>query len=167
MDNIEQSLASHPFAKDLEPRIISLIADCGSHAAFSTDEYIFREGESADRFYLINEGLVALELFSPGHGVFTFTTLNSGELLGVSWLAPPYRWTFDARAVEPTRAIAFDAKRLRDHCEADHHVGYEVLKRLVGSVTQRMQAARVKSADLFESAGRRAERRDQQASLDS
>lgn len=167
MNSIEQSLADHPFAQDLEPNIISMVAACGKQVDFSADDYIFREGESADQFYLIQQGAVALEMFSPGHGIFTFVTLKDGQLLGVSWLAPPYRWAFDARAIEPTQAIAFNASQLRDQCESDHHVGYELLKRFIEPLIQRMQAARVQSADLYESAGRRAKRQSRQIRTDS
>ena len=111
---------------------------------------MFREGENADQFYLVRHGTVALEMYAPGRGAFTFLTVKSGEILGATSLLPPYRWSYDARAVELTRAIAFDAKCLRDKCEADHHVGYEMMKRFVLPLIERLQMARLQSAGIYD-----------------
>ena len=77
----------------------------------------FQEGKEANTRYLIREGKVALEVVAPGHGSLTIETLGGGDMLGWSWLIPPYRSRFDARAVEMTRAIALDGKCLRAKCE--------------------------------------------------
>ncbi len=149
MKSIAQMLTEHPFAKGLEDAIIEKIAGCARNVSFDANEYVLREGGPASHFYLIRRGHVALEMFAPGRGPVTFISLKGGELLGVSWLLPPYRWSYDARTVEPTRAIEFDAQCLRDKCEADHHLGYEMMKRFIGPLTQRLQAARMQSADMF------------------
>ena len=118
-------------------------------AVFETGNYIFREGENADNFYLIREGKVALETNVPGQGAVTVQTLSKGEVLGWSWLVPPFRWSFDARAIEPTRAIALDGKCLRDKCEADPRLGFELLKRFAGVIVSRLQAARMQTLDIY------------------
>jgi CRP/FNR family cyclic AMP-dependent transcriptional regulator len=150
MKGIEDLLREHPFVRSLDEDIIVLIAGCAKNVMFQANEYVFREGNAADHFYLIRHGTVALEMFVPGRGPFTFLTVKSGEIVGVNWLIPPYRWSFDARAVELTRAIAFDAKCLRDKCESDHHVGYEIMKRLVLPLIERLQVARLQSAEMYE-----------------
>jgi len=122
MKKIEDLLRHHPFIEGLEDDIVDLIAGCAKNVVYQANDYLFREGESADFFYLVRHGTVALEMFIPGKGPHTFLTAKSGEIVGSAWLIPPYRWTYDARAVELTRAIAFECKCLRDKCEADHHV---------------------------------------------
>ena len=149
MKTIEDLLGTHPFTQGLDDEILRLIAGCATNVVFESGSYLFREGGNADRFFLLRHGTVALELFVPGEGARTFLTVKSGEMLGVTWLVPPYRWAYDARAVELTRAIAFDATCLRDKCEADHHVGYELMKRFVPALVQRLHVAQLQTADIY------------------
>jgi hypothetical protein len=86
---------------------------------------------------------------TPGRGSITFQTVGVGEIVGVSWLVPPYRWTYDARALELTRAIAMDAGCLRGKCEQDHDLGYEVMKRFVPVLVERLQATRLQILDVY------------------
>jgi len=149
MRDIAELLRQHPFTEGLEEDIIELIAGCAKNVVYQANDYIFREGEHAEYFYLIRQGTVALEMFLPGRGPHTFLTLKNGEILGSAWLLPPYRWTYDARAVELTRAIAFECKCLRDKCEADHHVGYEMMKRFIPPLLERLQMAQLQTADVY------------------
>ena len=121
---------------------VELVVGCAKNVRFDAGKYLFREGDPADQFYLIREGRVALEIAAPGRGAVTFQTVGEGEIVGVSWLFPPYRWTYDARALELVRAIGMDATCLRDKCEADHDLGYEMMKRFVPILVQRLQATR-------------------------
>ena len=118
-------------------------------ARFDAGEYIFREGDAADVFYVVREGTVALELYMPPRQAVTIETLHEGDLLGWSWLFPPYKWTFDARAVEPCRAIAFDGACLRGKCEANHELGYELMLRFAAVMIRRLQATRVRLLDVY------------------
>lgn len=147
MIDIEEMLRQHPFAQALDDAIVALIAGCAKNTAFQAGDYLFREGAAADCFYLIRHGAVALETFAPGRGACAFLTVKAGEILGADWLVPPYRSSFDARAIELTRAIAFDGKCLRDKCEADHHVGYEMMKRFIPPLIQRLRMARLQSLE--------------------
>jgi len=140
MDKFEQILAEHPFFKEMEEHHLDLIIGCASNVRFNEGEMIFREEEEANEFYVIREGKVALDLHSPNSGIITIDTLEDGEILGWSWLVPPYYWRFDARATQNTRAIALDGKCLRDKCESDHNLGYELLKRFTSIIEQRLQA---------------------------
>jgi len=149
MKGIEDLLRHHPFVEGLEPGIVDLIAGCAKNVVYQANEYMFRESESADFFYLIRHGTVALEMFIPGKGPHTFLTAKGGEIVGSAWLIPPYRWTYDARAVELTRAIAFECKCLRDKCEADHHVGYELMKRFIPPLLERLQMTQLQTADVY------------------
>jgi CRP-like cAMP-binding protein len=116
---------------------------------FNAGEFLLEEGKEANTFYLIREGKVSLEVVIPGRGAVTFETLGGGEMLGWSWLIPPYRWRFDARAVHMTRAIAFDGKCLRAKCEDDHEMGYDLVKRVSASLGERLDATRFRLLDMY------------------
>jgi len=146
---IERVLADHPLLKGCEPRYIQLLADCARRAEFSTDELIFRQGDEADQFYLIRRGRVALEIPTPQGDPIILQTAGKGDFLGWSWMITPYRWHFNARAVELTRAVALNGKRLREKCESDHHLGYEVIRRVAGIMDRRLQATRLQLLDIY------------------
>jgi len=135
-------VASHPFLKDLDPHQQRILADCAMEKTFEADELIFREGDPANRFYLILEGKVALESYVKERGRVEIQTIASNDVLGWSWLLPPYYWQFDARAVEPTKAIFFYATPLRDEAEEDHELGYQLYKRISAVMLKRLQATR-------------------------
>lgn len=149
IEGLERILREHRFFADIDDAFCSLLGGCAKNVRFDAGEYLFREGGPADQFYLIRHGRVALELSAPGRGEVTFQTLGEGEIVGVSWLIPPYRWTYDAQAVEPVRAISMDAKCLRDKCEADHDLGYEMMKRFVPVLVERLQATRMQILDVY------------------
>ena len=149
METLEPILASHPFLKGMEPDHLRLIVGCASNVKFEAGEFISREGQEANEFYIIRHGKIALELFSPQHGPITIETLGEGEITGWSWLLSPYRSHFDARALELTRAIRFDGKCLRTKCEEDHHLGYEILKRFAKVMAERLSATRLQLLDVY------------------
>jgi CRP-like cAMP-binding protein len=149
MKTLEGILAKHPFFRRLNPRYHQLVVGCASNVRFNAGEFIFREGGEANTFYLIREGKVALEIVARGHGSLTIETLSGGEMLGWSWLIPPYRWRFDARAVEMTRAIALDGECLRAKCEEDHELGYELVKEVASTLGQRLDATRFRLLDIY------------------
>src|SRR5512137_269106 len=137
MENLERILSEHPFFAGLDKAFLELACGCAKNARFEGDQFIAHEGEAADHFYLLREGRVALQVSAPGRGAATFLTLGPGEVFGVNWLVPPFRWTYDARAQELTRAIAMDAACLRRKCEADHDLGYELMKRFMSVLIER------------------------------
>ncbi|MEZ5383783.1 MAG: cyclic nucleotide-binding domain-containing protein [Microthrixaceae bacterium] len=149
MTSIADLLADHPLFEGLPPGSNELIAGCGRNAHFATGEYLLSADASADEFFVLRRGHVAIEVDTPRRGPLVVATLGEGEVLGVSWMLPPYRWTFDARAVEPTSAIALDASCLRAKCDDDPALGYELFKRFAGLVRNRLQAARLQLVDLY------------------
>lgn len=153
MRGIDSILAGHPFLGGFSKGALATIAGCAANRRYDAGSYMCREAESADLFFLIRHGTVALEAHAPGRGRTAFQTLGEGEILGVSWLVPPYRWDFDARAVDRVRAVAFDAACLRDKCEADHDLGYELMKRFVPELIRRMQSTRLQSLNLYGQVG--------------
>jgi len=149
MDNLERIIGELPFLKGLDQQYIQLITGCASNIKFEPNQYLIREGEEANHFYIIRQGKIAVEVFGAERGSLIIDTLQEGEVLGWSWLIPPYQWHFDARAVEMTRAIALDGKCLRNKCEQDHNLGYELLKRFAHVIEQRLQATRLQLLDLY------------------
>lgn len=142
-------LAEHPFFSGLESRYLEFLAGCAKNVQFEQNQFVFREGEAANFFYLLRHGSVGLELHSPTRGALHVETLHAGEVLGWSWLVPPYRWQFDARALEPVRAIALDGQCLRAKCDADYALGYPLMKRVAEIFGKRLQATRMRLLDLY------------------
>jgi len=149
METLEPILKEHPFLKDLVPAHLKLLTSCAKNVTFDAGEFILREGVEANEFYIIRQGKVALEIYSPNQGAIRIDTIDDGEVLGWSWLIPPHHWRFDARALTFTRAIALDGKCMRQKCEHDHHLGFELLKRFANIMEQRLQATRLQLLDLY------------------
>jgi CRP/FNR family transcriptional regulator, cyclic AMP receptor protein len=149
MENLEPLLAKHPFFQDLKPEHLKVLVGCASNVVFNSGQFLFREGEDANQFYIIRQGKVGVETFSPVRGAIPIHTRGQGEALGWSWLIAPYKWHFDARAYELTRAIALDGKCLRDKCAADHDFGYEILKRVSQVIAERLEATRLQLLDMY------------------
>ena len=140
---LEAQIAAHPFLIGIGAHHIRLLADCAMRSQFEAGHIIFREGEAANRFYLIEHGRVVLESSTLGEPV-KIEEIGDGDLLGWSWLFPPYAWHFTARALEHTTAIFFYGTILRDYCEKDHSLGFELFKRMSAVMLRRLQAARQK-----------------------
>jgi CRP-like cAMP-binding protein len=149
MKSIADLLNEHTFFEGLSAEALELIAGCGTNVHFDADDHILAEGEAADFFYVIRRGRVAVEVDTPRRGPLVIETIGPGDIIGVSWLLPPYRWTFDVRAVDPTDAVALDAACLRGKCDDDPGLGYEMYKRFAGLVRDRLQATRLQLVDLY------------------
>lgn len=149
MQTLASVLAVHPFFAGIEPKYLQFITGCASNVRFDAGTYIFREGEPASHFYILRQGKVALETFAAQRGPIIIETIEAGEVLGWSWLFPPYRWHFSARVVEPTRAIALDGVCLRAKGETDHDLGYELMTRVAQIMMQRLQATRLQLLDVY------------------
>ena len=148
---IEIQIRNHPFLKDLSPHQYRILSDSAMPSHFRKGEVIFRQGDPANRFYLIEQGQIAVEAWLPAGKSRVIQTLSGGDVLGWSWMFPPYYWQFSARAVEPTDAIFIYGTPLREECVTDHELGYELMKRLAEVVVQRLQATRRQLAGLPES----------------
>jgi CRP-like cAMP-binding protein len=149
MEDLKKILAEHPFFKGLEEEYLTLIVGCASNVRFNAGKTVLREGEEANHFYLIRSGKVSLQLITPNKGPLIIETLDEGDILGWSWLVPPYTWHFNAKAMELTRMIALDGKCLRDKCENDHHLGYELLKRFGDIMIKRLESTRLQLLDIY------------------
>lgn len=144
-------LAAQPFLKGLPDRHLELLVRDAMSEEFTKGEWIFREGHVANYFYIIRSGQVALHSPAkmPGEGrdETLIETIRAGSVLGWSWLFPPYSWRFDAEAVTRVKAIFFYGARLREQCEKDHELGYELMKRTAEVAIGRLQAARTRLSE--------------------
>lgn len=148
-DAIGRSLAENPIFSKLTEAQREFIAGCASLKVFQAGDIIYREGQPADRFYLIRHGKVGLETYVPGRQPIIVDTLHAGDPVGWSWLIPPYRTHFDARALELTRAIEFDAACLRQKMDADPAFGYAMYQLITPVIAARLAAARRQMIDLY------------------
>ncbi len=146
---IRDLLAAEPFFRDLDPGYLDFIAGCGTNVHFDAGTMIFREGEPANTFYVLRHGKVALEIHVPQRAALVIETLGAGEVFDWSWLFPPYRWQFDARAVDGTSAIALDGACLRQKCDEDTRLGYLLMQRFTQVTQERLQATRLQLLDVY------------------
>ncbi|HTT21309.1 MAG TPA: cyclic nucleotide-binding domain-containing protein [Candidatus Sulfotelmatobacter sp.] len=149
MQTLEPLIAEHAFFAGLDQPFLDLVVGCASNVRFPAGTYIFKEGEEANAFYLIREGKVALEISAPQRRPIIVDTLDTGDILGWSWLLPPFQWKFNAHATSELRAISLDGKCLRGKCEENHDLGYELLKRFAKIMERRLEATRFQLLDLY------------------
>jgi CRP/FNR family cyclic AMP-dependent transcriptional regulator len=146
---LEEILAQVPFFGGMEEDELALIVGCGRNVHFDAGETIFRQGDPADTFFVVRHGTVAVGNFVPPRGELVIETLEAGDLLGWSWLFPPYRSHFDARALSAVRATQFDGACLRDKCAADPALGYDLMRRFAQVLIERLQWTRLRLLDIY------------------
>ena len=147
---LPEVIAGHPFLQGMKAQHLALLSQNARLVSFKDREWIFREDEPANRFYLIRSGQVALEANVPDRGRLLIETIGPGDVVGWSWLFPPYYWRFDARAVGPVEAIFFYGTQLRTDCESDREFGFQLLQRMAKVVVDRLQAERGRLVRLAE-----------------
>jgi CRP-like cAMP-binding protein len=149
IESLDRIVGAHALFAGLGKEFLELVSGCAKNVRFRGGEYLFREGEEANEIYLIREGYVAQEIGAPGQGRLTFLTVGPDSVVGLSWLVPPYRWTYDARAQDDVRAISIDATCLRDKCEADPALGFEVMKRFMPAIVDRLHNTWLQLLDVY------------------
>lgn len=144
--------AAHAFA-GLDTEQLRLVAGCAEREQAPAGTMLISEGLPAERFCLIENGVVSLEVTSSTRGRLVLSTLGDGDVLGWSWLFAPYRWRFDGRVVEPTAVIAFDGVRLRRECDSDHELGYRLVSNFAQIALGRLQDTRLQLLDVYGNPG--------------
>lgn len=143
--DLEEVIAAAPFFQDTSPRHVEMLASCACRTHFDEGQVIFRQGETANRFYLLGEGPVELEVASKSGDRRIFAeSVGPGGVRGWSWLFPPYEWQFTARTSRETSAILFYATVLREYCDGDPSLGFELFKRMAAEMVKRLQSARTR-----------------------
>ena len=146
---VAELVASHPLLVGLPGDAVAEVAGCAHNVAFAPEELLFVEGGPADTLYLVRRGRVAIEVHAPERGPIVIETVGPGGTVGWSWLVPPYRWQFDARAIGPVGAIALDAACLRAKADADDALGHKLVSRVAAVLLERLQATRIRLLDLY------------------
>jgi CRP-like cAMP-binding protein len=136
------------FLAGVDPARVAGIRAAAKTRTLGPGEYLFREGDPADRFYQVRSGRVDLEVHAPT-GRLLVETVGGGDLVGWSWMIEPFRWFLDARVPVETTVTAYDAAALREACEADPVLGYALLRQVTAVMYARLQAARVRLLDLY------------------
>jgi CRP-like cAMP-binding protein len=149
LKQIHDLLATHAFFEGIDAATLEFIGGCGKNVRFERGEGLCREGQEAKTFYAIREGRVAVQINAPGRQSITIMTLDEGDILGWSWLFPPYVWHYDAVAVARTRAVEFDGACLRRKCEENTAIGYDLMKRFAKVFAERLEATRMQLLDVY------------------
>ncbi|MGZ4184713.1 MAG: cyclic nucleotide-binding domain-containing protein [Solirubrobacteraceae bacterium] len=149
MQTLEELVSSARIFEGLGGSHLELIAGCGRNIHVDAGVLLLREGDPADRFYLIRRGALVLEVHAPGRPGLPIETVHAGDVIGWSWLFAPYRWQLDGRTTEACELIAFDGACLRAKCEADHELGYQLMKRFAEKLVARLQATRLQLLDVY------------------
>lgn len=149
MSSTPQSPGSHPFLEGLPAEMSTRILRQAQKLAFDPGQYLFKEGLEADRFYLVEAGRISLEVYVPNHGPVTVENILAGDVVGWSWLFLPHRWHFDARALERSVLTAIEGEKLRELMEADHDLGYQMMKKIARTMESRLQATRIKLMEFY------------------
>ncbi len=147
--SLEPIVRKHAFFAGLDDDAIHLVTGCAKNVRFEAGAVIARQGDPANEFFLIREGRVAIGIPAPQGGSLTIQTLDEDEIVGWSWLLPPYQWQFDITATRPLRALSIDGKCLRNKCETDTQLGYELMKRFSHIMVARLQATRLQLLDMY------------------
>jgi len=142
MNELYETIAEHAFFSGMTPEHLAVLSACAREAEFKAGDVLIREGEPANRFYLMQSGKIALEAHELADGTVPIQTLCPGEVVGWSWLFPPFVWHLQALALEPTVVVILDGAHLLNAAEWDHDFGYELMKRVAQVVIHRLQATR-------------------------
>ena len=146
---IEGLIGSHPFFVGLGAEFTRFVAGCAKNRYAEKGEYLAHEGDEAAALFLVRRGKVSIETNIPGRGGVMLETLGAGDMSGWSWLFPPHKWTFDIKALEGTSFVELNGTCLREKCEGDPRLGYEVAKRLAGMMVERLRSTRLRLLDLY------------------
>lgn len=149
MRTLDVLLGEAPALAGLSHEHRATLAACAYNHVYSAGEAVLREGEPADAFHVLRRGTVAIETHVPGRGPVRLETLHDGDVLGWSWLVPPYRTSFDARALRTTRVVSVDGACLRARCETDPALGYALLRLLAAVWVSRLEDARLRLLDMY------------------
>lgn len=147
--DLVELLGAHPFFAGLSGEALALAAGCARNVAVPAGSLLVAEGGEADTFFVVRRGRVSIDVHAPGRGAEVIETVGPGSVVGWSWLVPPYRWTFDARALEDVGAIAIDGACLRAKALADPEFGFALLSRVAAELLARLQATRLRLLDLY------------------
>jgi CRP-like cAMP-binding protein len=147
--SLERILAEVEFFRDMKPAHLALVAGCAQNVRYEVGEFAGRTGDPADKFWVVREGKMALELHSPNRGALTIATMDDGDVVGFSWLLPPHRLRFDVHILAPTRALMFDGACLRGKFANDPELGFEMYRRVSRIIAERLESMSLQLLDIY------------------
>ncbi|MCB9992211.1 MAG: cyclic nucleotide-binding domain-containing protein [Hyphomicrobiaceae bacterium] len=146
---MEDLLVDHPVFRDFDKDTLDLLSGCARNEHYRPGQMIYSEGEVADKFYILREGDVAIEVSAPGRAPLITETLHAGDLFGWAWLVAPYQHMSDARAISEVRAVSLDATCLRGKCETNPVLGYQMFQHWMPHMAARMRTMRMQLLDVY------------------
>jgi len=146
---VGEVLAAHPVFKDFDRPTLELLAGCARNEHFRAGETIYSEGDDANKVFLIREGDVAVEIAAPHHEPLVVETVRAGDMLGWSWMVPPYKHMSGARALNDVRAFSLDAVCMRGKSETNPEIGYHMFRHFVPHIANRFRALRMQLLDVY------------------
>jgi CRP/FNR family transcriptional regulator, cyclic AMP receptor protein len=138
----EGILKGHAFLQGASEQFLNELGEFSKEASFEVGEVILTEGAYADRCFLIRQGRLQLELRGGRELPVVLQMLRPGDILGWSWLYPPFQWHFTARALEHCEMVELNAASLLIRAEENPVFGYELMKRVSMQLIHRLQALR-------------------------
>lgn len=149
MRQLRDLLRTHPIFHDFADEHIDAIKDCAWEIEYQADQYLFWTGQEAKYLYILRDGTVALQAYTPERGPIVIERMGDGDIIGWSWLFPPYKWHFDAKAEEPTHAMVLDGRCILGKCAENHELGFELMKRFNCVMLDRLNATRLRLIDIY------------------
>ncbi len=152
-DEIANYLRSHTTFSNLDPAHIEILVQHSQERSFVVGDMLFRQMDLAEHFYILLDGSIKVQVPAIMGPALVVQTLEASDILGWSWLIPPYKWTFEARAELDSRVLVFDGRALLQHCETDNNFGYTLMKIFAGLMSERLHSARLKMMDSWSPPG--------------
>jgi CRP/FNR family transcriptional regulator, cyclic AMP receptor protein len=149
MGNLKRFLQDHTFFQGMGDVYLDLLAGCAQSTQFKANEIIFKEGEESNLFYIIQDGLISIQLHMQSDSTVTIQNIGENDIIGWSWLYPPHYWRFHAIAKRDTRAVVLDGECLRNKCNKNHDLGYELTKRFGNVIEKQLEATRRQLLDII------------------
>jgi CRP/FNR family transcriptional regulator, cyclic AMP receptor protein len=155
MDNqsTTEFLSTHEFFSGLSDDVLTFLYECSSTFAIKKGQVLFFQGENADKFYVVHKGRIAIQMPAIIGPTLEIQALGKDQVVGWSWLIPPYKWNFQAVAEEDSELLMFDGSAILARCEREPKFGYELLKKFAALMSVRLDVARQKMMDEWNPAG--------------
>ena len=147
--NLEDLRSTSDLLARLDDRHFELFEELSSERELAYDERLFRENDEANEFFIVTDGIMALEMTRPALPPATVQTLGAGELLGLSWRIEPHRWMWTARAMTPVHLAALDAAEMRDACASNPELDRLMWEIIATQASERLHQARIQLLDLY------------------
>lgn len=151
--SIAEYLSSHEFFFGLNDNFLQFLCECASEFAIKKGQILFQQGENADKFYIVRSGRISIQIPAIIGPNLEIQTLGKDQVLGWSWLIPPFKWNFQAMPEEDSELIMFDGATILERCEQEPRFGYELLKKFSALMSIRLDAARQKMMGEWNPAG--------------